>query len=517
MGNGSVNRTWIEEIIPLPRPEYPKQPESLLTDLIWRSMGSSLYESPTGRSYLDELSQLKRAKKLPPMERLIPRRTHGSKPNMIETFPIAEGADVGSFILSAPEDPNFIRIVLDSTLAARARGNRSVTCVPMHPEMVVFQTLNGLVNKQSPPNLAKAVEIVGRLGGSDGEGLVAALFLRTFCSPAAPREGLTGLVEMLFPVLAKHVWQKLPQESADPSESLPEWTGVIPRTVGEASPAVLSTHKATPFCWFWNKWTTLCNPANGWRDALPARRFVDWALCLLRTGLAFAYLWEAEFLGQLHNCIAERAISPSSTGALNSLRVMVREGATLATFESPMVPATQKHVAGALGNLLARGYEARRRFIDSLKEDPFDAPPDQGVDLIAETWVASLETTKLAELGKPIQFGPRTAKNQKEFVRYLLQPRSSDDDSADQADFYYLARTNSRSFWFEPGPEWLVVITSLLGAKPGEYCTLGMLLEDLRKLGIKVERWILVGMLEEAGLSMDSPDADNALVIRSGF
>jgi hypothetical protein len=44
-----------------------------------------------------------------------------------------------------------------------------------------------------------------------------------------------------------------------------------------------------------------------------------------------------------------------------------------------------------------------------------------------------------------------------------------------------------------------------------------MLLNDLRALGIKVDRWVLVGMLEESGLSTDSPDADDAIVIRASF
>lgn len=132
--------------------------------------------------------------------------------------------------------------------------------------------------------------------------------------------------------------------------------------------------------------------------------------------------------------------------------------------------------------------------------------------------MTTLSKAELDDLAEPLRVDARTPKTQREFVRYLLQPRSSDDDAADQADFYYLARTNSkRLFWFQPGPEWLVVIISLLALRPGGRCTLGMLIGDLAKLGIKVERWVLVSLLEEAGLSIDSPDADNALVIRAGF
>ncbi|MCI0462781.1 MAG: hypothetical protein L0Z62_38020 [Gemmataceae bacterium] len=134
-----------------------------------------------------------------------------------------------------------------------------------------------------------------------------------------------------------------------------------------------------------------------------------------------------------------------------------------------------------------------------------------------ELWVNGLAGDQVTSIGAKIRVTVSMANNQKEFVRYLLLPRSSDDDSVDQADFYSLARTNGRHTWFRPGPEWLVVVTSLLCAGPGGFCTLGDLTRDLAALGMRVERSVLVGMLEEAGLSTDSPDADDALVIRSGF
>jgi hypothetical protein len=43
------------------------------------------------------------------------------------------------------------------------------------------------------------------------------------------------------------------------------------------------------------------------------------------------------------------------------------------------------------------------------------------------------------------------------------------------------------------------------------------LVDDLAALGIHSDRAVLVKLLEEAGLSTDSPDADNALVIKSAF
>ena len=89
------------------------------------------------------------------------------------------------------------------------------------------------------------------------------------------------------------------------AENWREWPVIGPVPPGSAQVHPLAAARFTPFRWFWKKWCTLCDPANSWRDALPARRFTDWALCLLRTGLAFAYLWEAEFFRLLHKAIIQ--------------------------------------------------------------------------------------------------------------------------------------------------------------------------------------------------------------------
>ncbi|MBW3596585.1 MAG: hypothetical protein KY475_04835 [Planctomycetes bacterium] len=180
------------------------------------------------------------------------------------------------------------------------------------------------------------------------------------------------------------------------------------------------------------------------------------------------------------------------------------------------MPANQKGIWPATSDLIARGWKARHQLLETagLGDTLPDAPTLSGA---LQLWVDGLTADQVQSIGESIRVTGSMANNQKEFVRYLLVPRSSDDDSVDQADFYSLARTNSRHIWFRPGPEWLVVVTSLLCTGPGGFCTLGDLTRDLGSLGMRVERSVLVGMLEEAGLSTDSPDADDALVIRSGF
>jgi hypothetical protein len=239
--------------------------------------------------------------------------------------------------------------------------------------------------------------------------------------------------------------------------------------------------------------------------------------------LAFGYLWEADFFVKLQGRLLEELANrerpeEDQNVAKNSLQTMLNHGTVLATIEDTRIPISQKHAWRALSNLLARGYLIRKDLGLHLKGKPFGIPRHtDSLTSVVEAWINTLSIEELQTLTQPLEIDSNTASNVREFVRYLLLPRSSDDDTTDQADFYYLSRTRSRLLWFQPGPEWLVVVTSLLGGCPGGECTLGQLLDDLRKLGLRVERRVLVSLLEEAGLSSDSPDADNALVIEAGF
>lgn len=511
-----TSNNWIEELIPLPRPEYAKQTESLLTDLLWRSEGSSL----AAAGLIAELAQLRSApgfnQTIEP-DRLVPQRRHGGSQRLQETFPLAKTTNTSSLILQPSGAASPVNALLRSSLAPRARGDKSDACVPIHPSIVALQTLHGLVNKDGPSNLAKAIETMAWLGGASTLGSAASSFLALYTTqPADPKQGLTGLTDSLLPEIARQVWLRLPGQVNAAPATWPAWPDVRPAVPTPLAASPVALHSRTPFRWFWQKWQTLC--VQGWYDALPARRFTDWALCLLRTGLAFSYVWEAEFFCRLHECFSLSAQGATPQDALQRVRSLLEEGTILASIEPFSIPASQKDVWKSLSELIAKGYEARKAIIDWQTMQDSVPPAGNSISEKLQNWLTSIQSNSFTTLSPRLQIGKRTANNQKEFVRYLMLPRSSDDDLVDQADFYYLARTNSsRSVWLHPGPEWLVVIASLLCQKPGGHCTLGQLIDDLAILGIQVERSVLVTLLEQAGLSTDSPDADNAIVIRAGF
>jgi hypothetical protein len=508
---------WIDDILPFPRPEYAKQTESLLTDLLWRSPGSSLSADVLGKPLIEHLSDLKMRgdpARLPEPNRLVPRQLRGGNTKTVATQPLAEGLDLTGRVVVPAEATGPVRALLTSLAAPQARGDKSIACVPVHPAVVALQTLHGLVNKPSPANLARAIETMGWLGGALQEGAVARSLLAIFGTTSNPRDGTTGAVEWLLPQIAAHAWSCLPARFGKSATGWPVWPAVSPSPAVTRPASPLKDFRRTPFFWFWSKWQTLSDPAARWHERLPARRFTDWALCLLRTGLAFSYLWEAEFFCRLHELVI-RGLTHGSVPTAHRVRSLFQEGAVLATIEPPAIPASQKSIWPSTADLIARGWKARSQIDDSLG-DGERLPPGPFLDAL-DQWIAGLTGPQLQTAGATLRVTASTANNQKEFVKYLLLPRASDDDSMDQADFYALAQTNGRHTWFRPGPEWLVVITSLLCHRPGGQCTLGELNDDLMSLGVRAERSVLVGLLEEAGLSSDSPDADDALIIRSGF
>lgn len=505
--------SWLvkpDGLLPLPRPEYAKQTEVLLTDLLWRSRGSSLGGD---RGYFEDLAALRSTAAPHDIRRLVARKAHGGSPKALETYPIALGTPLTGLIDRVPSGLDPMAIILDSILAPRARGDKSLACAPVTPDVVALQTLHGMVNKDSPANQARAIEMVGWLGGSSGDGDVASTFL-TALAADDPADPLNQVTSRALRAMAAHVWREL----GNGASTWREWPviGPVPPTAPQLHP--LASARFTPFRWFWTKWVNLCNPANGWRAALPARRFTDWALCLLRTGLAFGYLWEAEFFRILHKAVIQaRDNSSEAPATLLALKNLLQQGARLASIEPSDVPPSEKNAWPALEMLLMQGYKARVAIEDAQPPEVDLATIGPDLSSRLETWISDF--SRIGAAGLPARLEPEddAAKNTREFVRYLLVPRVSDDDTEDQADFYYLARSKQRNFWFEPGPEWLVVVCSLLARRPGEHCTLGELVDDLAALGIHNDRAVLVRLLEEAGLSTDSPDADNALVIKSAF
>lgn len=517
---------WIEQFLPLDRPEYAKQPEALLTDLLWRSPGSTLRTATeSSNGLIDRLNELHESQKAKDKKKskiyLLPvcAPTPAKEAEYMETEPIALDVDCSELLGS--NENGLVKFLLKSCKAPTAEGARGTeSYVVVQPDMIAFQNLRGFTAKHRPANLAKIIEVAGRLGGAAKEGKVGECFLHAMAGRADAREGFTGLVENLFPHLVGGTWAAYEDQSNPRPDDWTDWPGVGPvdlGTSGGESLFRLSGFNNTPFNWFWTKWQTLCDPENNWRDTLPARRFVDWATCLLRTSLALGYSWEAEFFIRVHEVLGAQSRGGDVDRAIGSVMEMGTRGTVLGTIYDKHVPATEKEAWTWIRDTLAKGYTVRQRLIDYLDKSPETVPEGQSLDDFLANWVQAIPADDLENLGSPLLDTSSAANNTREFARYLMLSRDRRDELGEEADFYFLAKSNTRNTWFEPGPEWLVVVCSLLASRPRGQSTLGLLRQDLLVLGLQAERSVIVGMLEEAGLTSDSPDADDALIIDSGF
>jgi len=518
-GDRHLADNWLTStLLPLDRPEYSKQTEALLTDLLWRSPGSSLFIKDTEKSYLDEYLADRETFDGESLKRIVFERIGKKTQKVVESLPLARGTDL-SGVVGGEGVAACLDTLLDSLKAPRSRSYRSISAVPLHPDLIVLQTLPGIVNKKSPPNVAGIIEHVGRLGGSDGIGAVAHRFLQAFSSAPAVQAGLSGFSSEAFARIAAQVWTRIDAKGPAGGTPWPAWPGVRAQDYDREGPVLpISTLRMTPFRWFWTKWETLCAPDKGWTAYLPQRRWLDWALTLLRTGLAFVYLWEAELMVRIRERIVERQAGMGAGSARERLIGFLGGQFTLVSVQPRRVPPSQKRVWSALASGIAKGHAFRKQLSECEWLD--NAPPEFGAgDLCTSinNWIDGLNADQLTELSAPLSISSSTATNTKEFIKYLMLPRSADDDSSDQADLYFISRSQRSDFWIDLGPEWLVVETAMLAAKPGGKCTLRQLLDDLAFLGIAIDRPTVVALLESTGLSADSPDADDALVIESGF
>lgn len=519
-------RSWLEEKVDLLRPEYPKQPEAILTDLIWRSPGSSLEVADV----FGDLSRLKihdeDDKKQYPMKRLV----FSFSPQKEKTYPkvtlgTALETDLGPLFTSNTGAEDFLRVFLASLESPRSKKVKSTACVLADPNLVTMQTLHGLVGKWSPASVAQIVETMAWHGGAsaadqDKKGAVASRFLETF-SKSTSGAGLPQLLAEVSRTVANHNWKSYHLEGQGETATMSaDWPGVESQAADGVIISPIQAH-LTPFSWFWEHWKSLCDVnEESWFNMLPTRRWVDWALCLLRTGLAFGYLWNARLLTHVYRATRETIDNDTEQGERQALWAFLNGEYQLARVDDPSLPRTHRNVSSAIKQVLLDGEEAKgnlakiQDLVPKEKITSMISRENQALREYAEEWLKLIEGITLEEFEEEV---PGFPKNVHEFIRYALRQRSSEEDSRDQEDLYYVARSDARNFWFEPGPEWLVVVASLCAGRPSGTCTLHELSNDLRLLGLDIARPILVQMLEEAGLTSDSPDADEAIIIESAF
>jgi hypothetical protein len=496
------------DLFRLPRPEFTRQAESLIADLVW----GSLPEGTAGaRAFL-----------LPKLDSPDPSYV-GTSGTLPAAFDAIGG---GSLFLEEGDEPRRVMEAIFSALyAPRAPGSRlGDALVMVNPDFAAFQNLRGFTNKRQPPSYRRIFDRVARLGGAAAEGEVAAAYLAAYADRAAVSQNATGFLESGLSAFCNEAFA-----AHTPGATWPGATAGAYLDLGADNPLTLEPWlDETPFRWFWDKWTKLHR--NPWRDVLPARRFADWQSCIARTGLAMAYLHEARVLCLMREAVARRAAGEDKASAASAFAFHlgpVRRPIPLGRLYSPSTAPATKACWPWLENVVRQGLSflaaAKQAASESDRLPPidWDAGPSPGEAFTA--WLGGLSPDDARRLLEDAQASPTDGSNLLEFIKHLLKPledRADETGFGERADLYGLLKTGGQhnKTWFEPGPEWLVPMVSLAGQpQPGGQATLKAVRADLARLGLECDRAVLVSYLEACGLTTDSPDADDGLVVRSGF
>lgn len=415
------------------------------------------------------------------------------------------------------EELPFGDALFDSLRGPKAKDAKRRIVLPMSPALAVLQDARGLSGRENPPNTATIVEQIYRLGAESTEGRSLAV------------EKLWSAMHQL---LENDPLLRAINESILRGVLPPEISTSL-STVNQARFIQLSSRlerdlpnpldfPTNPFRWFHVSWNRLTSPE--WTSSMSSRRWLAWATSLIRTGVGFAYLWEARWYETLAREVIGLSDEPSRIPRdSRQLCADIVLSPTVHWLERTR-GVSDKDISGKLKKLVYRGTGINRT-LDAY----FSALKKRDHTLLEVSFVEGLKILagdkELVEDLRKVWDGtaPDKSKNSWEFVRYLLMSRSNDVDqsrseSAEQRDFYGLFRkSGSRYLFVDPSTEWVAVVASLARLSPTSNSTLAAVLDDLRRLGLQPSVDTLTEYLEVAGLARSAPDADIGIRVASAF
>lgn len=507
----------------LRRPEYVPSVEVVLSELI-----GLLVHADSRCWIVDSESQNERdlsSKKVG----LVYESLDDSRPGnvrLVQTRPISgqhvskwlDEIENSGFTLEEDTDGLMFAVALfDSLRGPKAKEAKRRIVLPLSPALAMLQDARGLSGRKNPPNTALIVEQIYRLG--------------------AKSVGETGLaVQKLWYAMHQRLKDDPLLQSINESVS----RGVLPIEIAMSLASVDGNRfteldaalesdlpkpidfPTNPFRWFHTSWNRLMVPE--WTSSMSSRRWLAWATSLIRTGVAFAYLWEARWYEALAREVILLNEDPSRTPRdHNRLWAEISMSPTVNWLDSSR-GISDRDVSGRLKRLVYRGngvgsqLGAYFKALEAQDQRLLEVSFSDGLKILASD-------RKLVEEIRNVWDGrePDRSKNSWEFIRYLLMSRSNDDEqsrgeAAEQRDFYGLFRKSGTRYLFvEPSTEWVAVLASLARESPNDAATLSDVLSDLRRLGLQPSVETLTDCLEAAGLARSAPDADMGILVASAF
>ena len=470
-------------ILPLPRPEYPSAPELLLSSLAWRAYRLSGLDDHDGKpvalAYRRDTQRQSRT--------LAFRATEPAGEQIVDWE-----ASLRSAGIDWPDEAARVvgPCVAESIAGIRAAKAKGQAAIPMTPHLAMLQNARGLTGKRNPANYGQIIEQLHALGGNHG------------ASASSKWLSATRMRLESDPLLAA-----IDKAAAD----------LLPAPIAQRDPeavaAPLSMSGDTPFGWFVDAWDKLTSPA--WVEALPARRWSDWATAAIRLAVGMGFLWEASWYESLARLIvgpeAEiEALRDDGEPWERLVRGRLRE---LLPWQSDAESVSVRDVAPVVKERIRRGGAARTVLANRLPDTPS-----------ADYWDDVLGLARDEDAKSELQWAmsPRSghSPNTTEAVRYVLMTR---EESGSHADHYgmLVGRANNRYLLVQPATELLAMLASLAASGPlasGNGATsLGAISDQLRRLGLQPSLGTLVAHLERTGLTRGSADADQAVVVSAAY
>lgn len=459
-------------VLPLPRPEYVAAPELLISSLAWRLYDVRGLDSgalPTALSFRSE----------PRSSNSLDLRA--TSPQSSGEWAAWEDALDGAG-LECPDAPaaltaQGLAFAISGIRAKKAKGQAAT---PLTPSLALLQNARGMMGKRNPPNIGLILECLYALGTHNAEH-----------SAAGHWRGAVEYRMRLDPFLAaldRAVAQGLLPGAIDPA------------TVEEV-PKPVALGAATPFAWFADMWDRLTS--REWVEALPARRWVDWATLVLRLGMAMGYLWEARWYERL----ARLAVAGPDAAEAETFESIVASLGPLVPWADAGESVSVRDVAPQLKSSLRRGAHLR-----PILSTWGEAHP--GITLVDGLKAMAEDDELVSQLQYSLSTSDNAGANTWEAVRYALLTR---ERSGPYADHYGMLATRGRYLLIEPATEWVAVMASLAEGGPGATTTIGAVRRELARLGLRPSLAELTRLLEASGLARGSADADQSVVVQSAY
>jgi hypothetical protein len=463
--------------VDLNRPEHMPSPEGYISALAWSQYGSS-------QPGVDESTWLAYQSK--EQSTLSNRRLEFTAPEAtkLQVALKQHGLEVNTQKYSSAASA-----VLNSIIGMRITQTKSQPVSPLTPSLALLQNPRGVMAKDNPPNFAAIFEKIFLLGSAAEAG--AAVTVSGLWKRSAERRMENDPLLRVIDNSIQHGDVTIVGARVDSPRSA--------KQQGAESLMRPPVFIKSPFGWFNLCWTRL--NSDDWVDALPSKVWVDWAMCLLRAGVGFSYLWEASW----YNKLAEMIIDPDITALSSLVESPIEIMPWVSSREDPEVRNVSSRMKWKTINGQMLRAEINRFFVEhGLLEMSFqDALEKASAD---RQLVDELIRIRQIRTGKALPW---------EAVTSALTIRAS---SPGDNDYYGFWRKNGpRITYVEPATEWLAVLASLSSDHPESVINLGDVMQNLRILGLRPAVREVVGLLENAGLARGSDDADLGLKIETAY